>query len=291
MFKQPNNGWSDITSYTAKFTVDEGNDEDNVGESVSISSDGSLILVGANGNDAGKGAAYVFKQPNGGWSGDVTTYTTKLTASDGKNGDILGSSVSFCSTTNTALAGAPWAPYTAETAGPGAVYLYQLSPKSTTASTSNISNTSVTVSGTIISSETVLDYGMCYGTRTNPTYCVSKLGTTSSVSVASNVSTSSASLHFTMTLSGLSAGTQYYFRTYATNTYGTSYGDNKTFTTITGGGDDPAQVDAASPLQYGILILLLAGIALAVLQRKKVNPCNSIAKRFKGKDPYDGPFF
>ena len=55
-----------------------------------ISSDGSTIVVGANGDDVeGKddhGSAYVFVKPEGGW-GDVTGYAAKLIPSDGEIGD------------------------------------------------------------------------------------------------------------------------------------------------------------------------------------------------------------
>ena len=62
--------------------------------------------------------------------------------------------------------------------------------------------------------------GVCYGTTANPTTAGSK------VVVAGGVSA------FTADITGLSDGTTYHYRAYATNAVGTSYGTDKTFTTL-----------------------------------------------------------
>ena len=66
--------------------------------------------------------------------------------------------------------------------------------------------------------------GVCWGTATNPTL--------------SNSFTSDGSSRgsFTSSISGLTASTTYYVRAYATNSVGTAYGSEVSFTTAAGGG-------------------------------------------------------
>ncbi|MGM9818236.1 MAG: hypothetical protein ACI30B_04550 [Paludibacteraceae bacterium] len=91
---------------------------------------------------------------------------------------------------------------------------------STTAAT-NISYTSVTVGGNVTSDggAGVTERGVCYSTAQNPT--------TSSNKISSGRGTGS----FSVSLTGLSDGITYYARAYAINSKGTSYGEQKTFTT------------------------------------------------------------
>ncbi len=80
VFKKPNGGWSGtIITSTAMLTAEQNNDDDYFGRSISLSSGGNYALVGADGH-VGGGAAYVFKQPDGGWDGNITEYDAKLTA-------------------------------------------------------------------------------------------------------------------------------------------------------------------------------------------------------------------
>jgi hypothetical protein len=81
-----------------KLTAADGAALDTLGTSVSI--DGQTIVVGAPGDEAGRGSVYVFQR-----SGDSWTNTAKLSASDGAPGDRLGSSVAING--NTIVAGAP----------------------------------------------------------------------------------------------------------------------------------------------------------------------------------------
>lgn len=74
----------------AKLTASDAVANDSLGRSVSIS--GDTIVVGANQKNSGRGAAYVFVKPGGGWSN--MTQTAKLTASDAATGDQLGWSIS-----------------------------------------------------------------------------------------------------------------------------------------------------------------------------------------------------
>ena len=69
-----------------KLIASDGQPNDFLGSSVAV--DGDTAVVGAPGDDAQKGAVYVFTR-----SGDSWTQTAKLTASDGAGGDSLGASV------------------------------------------------------------------------------------------------------------------------------------------------------------------------------------------------------
>ena len=94
-------------SYTqnSKLVASDGADYDQFGISVSISSDGSVVLVGARGDSdkgAFSGSAYIFtKQANGSY-----TQTRKLVPSDGAARDNFGISVSISGDGGVALIGA-----------------------------------------------------------------------------------------------------------------------------------------------------------------------------------------
>jgi hypothetical protein len=90
------------------------------GSSVAIS--GDTVVVGALGDNIGpnpdQGAAYVFVKPSGSWT-TTSTFTAKLTASDGAVDDYFGSSVAVSG--DTVVVGAP---VFAEAARPGAAYVF-----------------------------------------------------------------------------------------------------------------------------------------------------------------------
>jgi hypothetical protein len=93
VFVKPASGWSGRLTESAKLSASEGTPVvGGFGESVAIS--GGTIVVGEGGAKVGEngfqGAAYVFVEPPGGWAGNLTE-TARLTASDGKRGDFLGS--------------------------------------------------------------------------------------------------------------------------------------------------------------------------------------------------------
>jgi hypothetical protein len=103
------------------------------GYSVSINSDGSVIVVGAptrdyfDQADPGPGAAYVFDRPLPDWGAtyDIFNETGKLTASDGLAGDSYGTSVHISASGNAIAVGASQVtigggPFL----GPGAVYVF-----------------------------------------------------------------------------------------------------------------------------------------------------------------------
>ena len=99
-------------------------------------------------------------------------------------------------------------------------------PSVKTGSSSNVSVRTVTLGGTLNTPGTsaVTSRGICYSTSNqNPTF-------TDSYKTASGTSTGA----YTVDLTGLEANTTYYWRAYCTNSYGISYGEVKTLTTLTG---------------------------------------------------------
>jgi len=94
VFVQPVGGWSGDLTEAAHLTASDGGDFDEFGISVAVS--GDTVVVGANEDDVGggfnQGSAYVFVEPVGGWSGDLSE-DAKLTASDGAGADQFGISV------------------------------------------------------------------------------------------------------------------------------------------------------------------------------------------------------
>ena len=94
-------------------------------------------------------------------------------------------------------------------------------------STANVSNvtSSTASSGGYISSDggaSVTARGVCWNTSQNPT-----------VSLSTKTTDGSGTGSFTSSLSGLQPGTTYYVRAYATNSVGTAYGSQVSFTTPT----------------------------------------------------------
>jgi hypothetical protein len=95
-------------------------------------------------------------------------------------------------------------------------------PELTTNTISTITHSTANCGGNIISNggETVTARGVCWSTSQNP-----------SVS-DSHTSDGSGTGNFTSSLSGLIQNTTYYVRAFATNSIGTAYGEEKSFSTI-----------------------------------------------------------
>jgi uncharacterized protein (DUF2345 family) len=100
IFVEPPTGWTDMTE-TAKLTASDGVSDAQFGASVAIS--GNTLVVGAPANYLMQGNAYVFVEPNGGWTD--TTQTAELVPSDGFALDNFGTSVSISG--DTVVVGAP----------------------------------------------------------------------------------------------------------------------------------------------------------------------------------------
>jgi len=96
-------------------------------------------------------------------------------------------------------------------------------PTLTTTTASSITSSTATSGGNVSSNggATITSYGICWSTSSGPTTALSTKTTT-------NASISGA---FTGNLTGLSPSTTYYVRAYATNSVGTSYGSEISFTT------------------------------------------------------------
>jgi hypothetical protein len=94
-------------------------------------------------------------------------------------------------------------------------------PTVITLDVSNITAYSATCGGNVTDdgNTTVTERGVCWSTSHNPT--VSNSHTTDGSGIGS----------FTSSITGLSANTTYYVRAYATNSAGTAYGEERTFTT------------------------------------------------------------
>ena len=112
VFERENNVWTELDKLVASDTEPTG---DSFGESIAVSEDLTVLVVGApfddeNGENAG--AAYIFELVTG-----VYTQTAKLRANDAKAGDRFGSSVAISQ--GTVAIGTEYS------AGFGAVYIFE----------------------------------------------------------------------------------------------------------------------------------------------------------------------
>jgi hypothetical protein len=96
-------------------------------------------------------------------------------------------------------------------------------PEVTTGSAIVLTSDSVNCSGTVtdVGSSSVTVRGISYGTSSNP----------SSTGISLNAGSGKGD--FSVGISGLQASTLYYYQAFATNEAGTSYGSERTFTTLT----------------------------------------------------------
>ncbi len=104
----------------AKLTASDGMRNDEFGYSLGVSSDGSTIVAGARGFNSFRGAAYVFVKPGGGWA-TTSSFTAKLTASDGLRYGQFGFSVGVSG--YAVVAGAPFVTI-GSNSGQGAGYVF-----------------------------------------------------------------------------------------------------------------------------------------------------------------------
>ncbi|MBE7556968.1 MAG: FG-GAP repeat protein [Anaerolineales bacterium] len=90
IFVKPGGSWSGSLTETAKLTAADGTAEDRFGLSVTVISD--TVMTGAPGDDSGRGSAYLFAKPGGGWV-TTATFAAKLTVSDGAADNFFGFSL------------------------------------------------------------------------------------------------------------------------------------------------------------------------------------------------------
>ncbi len=102
VFVKPEGGWSGDLVESAKLTASDKAIYTNFGFAVAIS--GNTLVVGSIYATKTYGAAYVFNQPAGGWSGNLTE-SAKLTASDITAFNQFGTAVAISG--NTIVVGAP----------------------------------------------------------------------------------------------------------------------------------------------------------------------------------------
>ncbi|HSB66436.1 MAG TPA: FG-GAP repeat protein, partial [Anaerolineales bacterium] len=105
VFIRPVAGWIGDLNEDAILSASDGDISDDFANSVAAS--GDVVVVGAPLDDIGdegdQGSAYVYSKPESGWS--AMTETDKLTASNGVDTDLFGTSVSIRN--NTIVVGAP----------------------------------------------------------------------------------------------------------------------------------------------------------------------------------------
>ncbi len=94
---------SDGWDYYEKYSAPAGAEDDSLGYSAAISSDGSVIAAGAPYRNGGRGSVFVLRgDPDTGWNVD-----TELTASDAEDGDLFGFDVSLSGDGTGLAVGAP----------------------------------------------------------------------------------------------------------------------------------------------------------------------------------------
>ena len=100
VFVKPPGGWGGTINEIAKLTSSDSEVNDRLGRSVAIS--GDTVVVGAEGDEGYRGAAYVFVKPPGGWT--TNTEDGKLMAFEREYPDMFGYSVAISG--DTVVAGA-----------------------------------------------------------------------------------------------------------------------------------------------------------------------------------------
>ena len=93
VFTKPGTGWTTTSSFSAKLTASDGEANDWFGWSVAMDED--TVVAGTYQDDdkgSDSGSAYVFTKPGSGWT-TTSSFSAKLTASDGTADDWFGKSV------------------------------------------------------------------------------------------------------------------------------------------------------------------------------------------------------
>jgi len=127
VFARPGDSWASENEDALLLASDGESSGQALGWSVSVSGNGSTVVAGASAstiiNSSVTGAAYVFDEPSGGWTGGDSApqyEDAKLVASDGQADDDLGFSVAVSRDGSTVAAGAPQF----DPSGVGAAYVF-----------------------------------------------------------------------------------------------------------------------------------------------------------------------
>jgi hypothetical protein len=123
-------------------------------------------------------------------------------------------------------------------------------PKITTVAVSNIASGHATCGGTIEPGTSIANRGVCWGTKHLPTLADNK--------TSDGLETGS----FTSSLTLLASRTVYYVRSYATNSAGTAYGNEVSFTSAASGNVTYTLVKEASPTAEQLNAYQLIKIAM-----------------------------
>lgn len=138
LFTSVNNSWS--TKPTQIFSDPDMKAEDFFGDSVAVSADGTIELIGASGasvNGAAlSGKAYIYKETNGLWTVSPVAILVDPNAG-ARIYDAFGTSVAMSAAGDTVLVGAPQTPGASPPppnqipthGGPGQAYIYQTSDR------------------------------------------------------------------------------------------------------------------------------------------------------------------
>ena len=214
--------WDEVTGLTAPSAQDDAY----FGGSVAIS--GANAVVGALGetvnSDSAAGEAWVFNNSFATTWDEVTGLTAPSAQADANFGDSVAISGS-----NAVVGGSHEKVSNDSAAGEAWVY-YTVVPTLSTTPTTNTSVSATTLSGTVNpNGDSDTGIGFCYSTSSTLSDC------SGATSVAATTTTDSGSgtSGFSASATGLSAGTEYYFEIYATDSTSglTSYSTDGTFTT------------------------------------------------------------
>ena len=159
---------------------------------------------------------------------------------------------------------------------------YQL-PTVTTSAVSNITSSSATAGGTVISDggATVYDRGVCYSTASMPTISDNCIQIGQGTGIFSN------------NITGLNDNTTYYVRAYATNSQGTAYGNELSFTTVNPANDGqpclgtPTVADIDSNVYNTVMIGIQCWMKENLRTTRYANGVNiPMGSTYSNTDPY-----
>ncbi|NTW33192.1 MAG: VWA domain-containing protein, partial [Bacteroidetes bacterium] len=191
--------------------------------STSPISDTSFTTATGGGNVTGDGGMLVTERGVC-WSNSPNPTTSNSHTSDGTGTGSFISSITGLNTNTTYYVKAYATNSIGTTYGAQMSFttLATVAPTVTTDAITNITSISATSGGNVTSNGglTVTARGVCWSTSQNPT------------TINSHTSNGTGTGSFISNITGLTIGATYYVRAYATNTIGTSYGSEVSFTTV-----------------------------------------------------------